>query len=103
MKNIIVVTGGAGFVATNLIEMFLKKTKLEIISIDNYSSGNKKNQIKNKRVKYISTHTKNISKKSNFIVEHFKNHSYRLNIFNYPITNSATSRYWRSNSERFFS
>ena len=63
MKNIIVVTGGAGFVGTNLIELFLKKTKLNIISIDNYSSGYKKNHIKNKRVKYISAHTKNISKK----------------------------------------
>ena len=63
MKNIIVVTGGAGFVGTNLIELFLEKTKLNVISIDNYSSGYKKNQIKNKRVKYISAHTKNISKK----------------------------------------
>jgi len=63
MKNIIVVTGGAGFVGTNLIELFLEKTKLNIISIDNYSSGYTKNHIKNKRVKYISTHTKNISKK----------------------------------------
>jgi|TARA_B100001063_G_scaffold89714_1_gene83598 UDP-glucose 4-epimerase len=63
MKNIIVVTGGAGFVATNLIEMFLKKTKLEIISIDNYSSGYRKNHIKDKRIKYITAHTKNISKK----------------------------------------
>ena len=63
MKNIIVVTGGAGFVGTNLIELFLEKTELNIISIDNYSSGYTKNHIKNKRVKYISTHTKNISKK----------------------------------------
>ena len=63
MKNIIVVTGGAGFVGTNLIELLSKKTKLNIISIDNYSSGYKKNHIKNKRIKYISSHTKNISKK----------------------------------------
>ena len=63
MKNIIVVTGGAGFVGTNLIELFLEKTKLNIISIDNYSSGYKKNHIRNKRIKYISSHTKNISKK----------------------------------------
>jgi len=63
MKNIIVVTGGAGFVGTNLIELFLKKTKMNVISIDNYSSGYKKNHIKNKRVKYVSAHTKNISKK----------------------------------------
>ena len=42
MKNIIIVTGGAGFVGTNLIELFIKKTKFKIISIDNYSSGKKK-------------------------------------------------------------
>ena len=42
MKNIIVVTGGAGFVGSNLIELFLKKTNYKIISIDNYSSGTKK-------------------------------------------------------------
>ena len=41
-KNIIVVTGGAGFVGSNLIEYFIDKTKLKIISIDNYSSGSKK-------------------------------------------------------------
>jgi|TARA_B100000795_G_scaffold248331_1_gene215147 UDP-glucose 4-epimerase len=62
MKNIIVVTGGAGFVGTNLIELFLKRTNYSIISIDNYTSGAKKNHIKNKRVKYIYGHTKNISK-----------------------------------------
>ena len=61
MKNIIVVTGGSGFVGSNLIEYFLKKTKLQIISIDNYSSGSKKNHILNKRVKYINSHTKKIS------------------------------------------
>ena len=32
-KNIILVTGGAGFVGTNLIKFFLKKTKYKIISI----------------------------------------------------------------------
>ena len=52
-KNKIIVTGGAGFVGTNLIKLFLKMTKLKIISIDNYSSGSKKNHVKNKRVKYI--------------------------------------------------
>ena len=61
MKNIIVVTGGAGFVGSNLIEFFLKKTNLKIYSIDNYSSGTKKNHILNKRVKYIKGDTKNIN------------------------------------------
>jgi len=63
MKNIIVVTGGAGFVGTNLISLLLKKTKYKILSIDNYSSGIKKNHIKNKRIKYINCNTKDIAKK----------------------------------------
>ena len=61
-KNIIVVTGGAGFVGSNLIEFFLKKTKYKIISIDNYSSGAIRNHIKNRRVSYIKGETKNIHK-----------------------------------------
>ena len=51
MKKIIVVTGGAGFVGSNLIDLLIKKTKCNILSIDNYSSGNKKNHLLNKRIK----------------------------------------------------
>ena len=46
MKNLIIVTGGAGFIGSNLIEFLSKKTKYQIISLDNYSSGVKKNHIK---------------------------------------------------------
>ena len=62
MKKIIVVTGGCGFVGTNLIEHLIKNTNNEIISLDDYSSGSKKNHIKNKKIKYLNGHTKDISK-----------------------------------------
>ena len=62
MKNLIIVTGGVGFVGSNLIELLLKKTKYQIISLDNYSSGSKKNHIKNKRIKYLKGHTLQIQK-----------------------------------------
>ena len=61
MKNFIIVTGGAGFVGTNLIERLLKKTNKKIISIDNYSSGFKKNHIKSSRIKYLRGDTAKIN------------------------------------------
>ena len=69
MKKIIVITGGAGFVGSNLISLLLKKTNLTMISIDNYSTGSKKNHIKDKRIKYLNSHTKNISK----VLNRYKN------------------------------
>ena len=61
MKDIIIVTGGAGFVGSNLILLLLKKTKFKIISIDNYSTGKKENHLKDRRVLYIKENTKNIN------------------------------------------
>jgi UDP-glucose 4-epimerase len=60
MKNILVVTGGAGFIGSNLISQLLKFKKFKVLSVDNYSSGLSKNHIKNKRVKYLKGSTKNI-------------------------------------------
>jgi UDP-glucose 4-epimerase len=75
MKNIIVVTGGAGFVGSNLILLLIKRTKFKIISIDDYSTGKKKNHLDNQRVTYVKGNTKNIStilkKKRNKIITIF--------------------------------
>jgi len=65
IKNIIVVTGGAGFVGGNLIKKLLIETKYKILSVDNYSSGSIKNHIKDKRVRYLKDTTSNISKTLN--------------------------------------
>ena len=61
-KNTIIITGGAGFVGSNLISLLLSKTKFKMISIDNYSTGSRKNHIRNSRIKYIKGDTKNIAK-----------------------------------------
>ena len=60
MKNIII-TGGAGFIGSNLVETILRKNLAKkIYVIDNYSSGSKKNHKKNKIIQYIKNDTKNI-------------------------------------------
>ena len=69
MKNYIIITGGAGFVGSNLIELLLKKTKKKIISIDNYSSGFIRNHINNSRVKYLKADTVNLDK----VLSRYKN------------------------------
>ena len=69
MKKYLVITGGAGFVGSNLINLLIKKTNFNIISIDNYSTGLKKNHIDSKRIKYLKSDIKNISK----ILNNFKN------------------------------
>ena len=61
-KNIIIITGGAGFVGSNLIKKLIKFKGFKIISIDNYYSGNESNHIKNKKVKYLKGNTKDIDK-----------------------------------------
>ena len=72
MKDIIIVTGGAGFVGSNLILLLLKKTKFKIISIDNYSTGKKENHLKDRRVLYIKENTKNINQTNESEIENNK-------------------------------
>jgi UDP-glucose 4-epimerase len=72
MKNIIIVTGGAGFIGSNLIELLLKKTSDRIISLDNYSAGTNKNHIRNSRVNYIKGDTIDFFKHFNKIKKKIK-------------------------------
>ncbi len=72
-KNIILITGGAGFIGSSLIKFLVKnKFKENIISIDNYSSGYVKNHIKNKKVKYIRGENKDINKLLKFYKKRIK-------------------------------
>jgi UDP-glucose 4-epimerase len=61
-KNIIIVTGGAGFIGSNLIELLTQKTNYQIISLDNYTTGSKSNHILDKNVLYLKGDTKNFYK-----------------------------------------
>ena len=77
-KNIILITGGAGFIGSCLIKYLLKKKiKETVISIDNYSTGSIKNHINSKKVKYIRGDNKDINnilkkyKKNIKIIFHF--------------------------------
>ena len=62
MKKILI-TGGAGFIASNLIKLILdNNSKVFIYSYDNYYSGSRKNHIKSTKVKYIKGDTQKINK-----------------------------------------
>jgi UDP-glucose 4-epimerase len=69
MKDLIVVTGGAGFIGSNLIDELIKIKKYKILSLDNYSSGKTFNHLRDSKIKYLKGNTKNISK----ILERYKN------------------------------
>ena len=74
VKNILLITGGAGFIGSNLIELLVNKTKFNIISYDDYSTGSIRNHIASKRVKYIKGNSKNIEK----IINKYKNNIHTL-------------------------
>jgi len=62
--NKAIVTGGAGFLGSNLIKCLIEKyPNIDILSLDNYSSGKKENHIHSPNVKYKVFNTKDINKR----------------------------------------
>lgn len=61
MKKVLV-TGGAGFIGTNLVAKLIEQ-KIEVISIDNYSTGSKENELQ--LVKYIEADIESIDQFDN--------------------------------------
>ena len=84
MKNILVVTGGAGFIGSNLIDKLREYKNFKIISIDNYSSGSTKNHIISSNVKYVKSDTKNISKILNKYKKKFTQYFILANFLELP-------------------
>ncbi|NOR57687.1 MAG: NAD-dependent epimerase/dehydratase family protein [Sulfurimonas sp.] len=60
MKKCILVTGGAGFVGSNLCERLAQDENNEVYSLDNYFTGSKENHVPN--VTYIEGSTVDIAK-----------------------------------------
>lgn len=75
-KKKILVTGGAGFVGSNLCEFLAQDINNEVFSLDNYFTGSVLNHVAN--VSYIEGSTENIDKLINFtpdIVYHLGEYS----------------------------
>ena len=80
--EIILITGGAGFIGSNLIKFILKRRKsIQIYSLDNYSSGKRSNHIISSKVKYLKGSTLDLNKNKNLLkikfdkVYHFAEYS----------------------------
>jgi UDP-glucose 4-epimerase len=88
----ILVTGGAGYVGSNLLKHLKKHTNATLTSLDNYFTGTKNNHIKG--VKYIEDNTFNIHKlNKQDIVYHFGEYSRVVPSFK-DVEYLATTNLW---------
>ena len=67
LKRTVLVTGGAGFIGSNLCKELIKRKSDRVISLDDYSTGSKKNHVDG--VTYIEGNTKDISNLMQFSVD----------------------------------
>ena len=98
IKNKILVTGGAGFIGSHLCEKLAKDNKNEVLSLDNYSMGSRKNHVE--KVTYIDGDTSNIHNLISFspdMIYHLGEYSRVEQSFN------DIETVWKSNKEGIFS
>jgi len=65
MKNIVLVTGGAGFIGSHLCERLKENVANKVYSLDNYSTGSIENHVEN--VTYIRGNTVDVSSLIDFV------------------------------------
>jgi UDP-glucose 4-epimerase len=87
----IIITGGSGFIGSNLIKRLLNDNKIiNILSIDNYLTGLKDNEIIDNRITYVCDSTWNINKRKKYsdfnpsLLYHFGEYSRIASSFGEP-------------------
>jgi len=98
LKNIILVTGGAGFIGSNLCEYLVSDDDNSVYSLDNYSTGSISNHVDG--VTYLDGETKDIEKHVKVIpdlIYHLGEYSRVEQSFN------DVEKVWKSNKDGIFS